>query len=265
MNELSVSELKQIQLNIMDLFEEYCCENNLDYYMIGGTAIGAIRHKGYIPWDDDIDVAMPRRDYEVFIKGFKNNRYEVVTCFSRPTYAYPFAKIADKKTRVIEHSDYEDDFLGVNIDVFPVDGLPISKLKRKILFLKRVWFDFISTCKCAELGKKRSILKNIIIQVFRVIFKHLSMNSLAKKIDKLAKKYSYDSSNEVARIAWGFYQREIVDKSVYGDYEYAEFEGRRYRLSKHIDVYLKQIYGDYMMLPPKEEQVLKHDVKAYYI
>ena len=91
------------------------------------------------------------------------------------------------------------------------------------------------------------------------------MNTIAKKIDKLAKSYKYDSSCKVGRIAWGFYKKEIVDNSVYGEYEYVPFEDRSYRLANKYDIYLTQIYGNYMQLPPENQRKLQHDVKAFYI
>ena len=262
---IDVQEMKQIQMQMMDLLDTFCSENKLNYYMIGGTAIGAVRHKGYIPWDDDIDVAIPRDDYERFLKEFKAEGYSIITCFNSPSYAYPFAKLMDDNTRIIEHSDYISTDLGVNIDVFPVDGLPKNTIRVNLIYLKRLYYDFISSCKCAELSKKRNWIKLLIIKIVRSLTNNLDMNTIAKKIDKLAKSYKYDSSCKVGRIAWGFYKKEIVDNSVYGEYEYVPFEDRSYRLANKYDIYLTQIYGNYMQLPPENQRKLQHDVKAFYI
>ena len=117
----NLSEIKKIELDILRAFRSFCEKNSLRYFLAYGTLLGAVRHGGFIPWDDDIDVAMPRTDYERFLKEFRDERYEVYD-LSKKGYFYPFAKLCDTTTVLIEEMSVKNS-IGVYIDIFPMDGI----------------------------------------------------------------------------------------------------------------------------------------------
>lgn len=262
MREISLDEMKQIQIDMLEQMAAYCEANQLRYFLTGGTLIGAIRHKGYIPWDDDIDIAMPREDYEKFVANFDMNEYKVITPYNTPKYLYPFAKIINSNTRITEHTDMNMS-LGIYIDIFPIDCIPQHSIST--YYRKRKWYEFIITCQMAEKEKKRSYVKDIIIAVFRKLFKTVNLNAVAQKIDLMSKKYTHASSNMAGNLVWGYGAREIVDKSIFDEYILHSFQGKEFRIPRRYHDYLFSIYGDYMQLPPEEKRVLKHDVKAFWM
>ncbi len=144
MDILSLEEIKSFSLDILVFFDKYCSDNNLRYYLAFGTLLGAVRHRGFIPWDDDIDVYVPRPDYDRVIEQFKDpdGRYAAVSCFNDASYLYPFAKIVDRKIKSMTESG-EIGANGLGIDLFPLDGLPSDMDETERLFrrMNRRWYN----------------------------------------------------------------------------------------------------------------------------
>ena len=262
MKEMSLDEMKKVQLDMLDVFSEFCRINGLRYLLTGGTLLGAARHNGYIPWDDDIDVAMPRNDYERFLSEFKMEGFRTETPYINKNYYYPFAKLVNNHTRIYEHSDM-DTSLGVYIDIFPIDYIPQTRIKK--YYRIRKYYEFIMTCKMAERDKKRNRAKQIIIYLFSHIYKNTSLNKIAQRIDAMSKTYNYNKSDMAGNLMWGYGAREIVRKDFFDQYTDIMFEKNYYKAPLSFHEYLTAIYGNYMELPPVEKRVLKHDVKAFWI
>lgn len=258
---ISVDEMKEIQLQILKHFIDYCNKNSLDYFLCGGTLIGAVRHKGFIPWDDDIDVMMPRESYDRFLKDYKKSEFELFDCWSRNDYYYPFAKLADPKTQLKEKTNVETNF-GVYIDIFPVDILPSGNLACKTMYIKRTILDLKMTSKTA-INKPRSFPKQLILNILRGVYKKENIVGIVRQIDTLSKRYKGRLTSHTGRVAWGYGMREIMPSEVYKDYELCQFQNLMCRIPKGYDRLLKSMYGDYMRLPPKEEQINRHDVEIY--
>lgn len=263
MREISIDELKRIELEILDYVADYCKSNNLSYFLSDGTLLGAVRHNGFIPWDDDIDICMPRNDFNKLIALFNTNQqseiYELVAPAATKSRYY-YIKIIDTRTIKIEDGiKYNNDYLGVDIDVFPIDGSPdrfedydqrrgcINKLYRhystvafgfsgsfkhkfKVLLLKALW------------GNKKSILS---------------------KATAICELNNYDSARYAARygqFSLGF----RVEKRCYEKSVNKLFEGKYYPVPEGYDEVLTAQFGDYMTLPPEEERATHHSGKAFW-
>ena len=262
MREIELEELKKIQLEIMQVVHDFCVDNKIDPSLTYGTLIGVIRHKGYIPWDDDIDICMTRPEYNKFIKMFnnKNERYKVYSFELNNNYPFPFAKIIDTHTVLIEKSDIKFK-MGINIDLFPIDAVDAKQivLKRQIR-LKKIY-----NVKVVKLVKSRKLHKNFILFVGKLLFIFIPLKLIVKLMCNNASHYNYDSSNYVSCVAFGSKNNQPIKKEIFSKYLLLPFENKEFFVMEGYDQYLKSIYGDYLELPPKNEQITHHAFKAFYI
>ncbi|ADB47133.1 LicD family protein [Acidaminococcus fermentans DSM 20731] len=282
MKEITISEMKKISLDILKDVAKYCDDNNLHYYICGGTLLGAVRHKGFIPWDDDIDILMPRPDYLKFVKSYNgsNKRYIVKSIENSADYWRTFAKVFDL------HTYLEEDCIrvpkkdnGVFIDIFPVDGLPKSRIRQAIFFKEQEFLNFLyhgsawnytKSFKYADSkdylakfkGKLRTLLKYIAI----TILNPLPTSSLIHLINKNAMRFDYNQANEVAAIVDCHYggSRERMPRKLFEKQIPFEFEKTYFWGSAAWKLYLRNMYGDFMELPPLKNRVTHHDFKAYW-
>lgn len=253
--EVTMAELRQIQLDILDKIHEFCMKHGLRYSLGGGTLLGAVRHKGYIPWDDDIDIMMPRPDYDRFLKEFDGAypHYVVMHYKNNENYPWPFAKVYDNRTLLIEH------FItcGINVDVFPIDGLPnesnIGNYIRKMDSL------LINVYRNTKSTSKHSFF-------IRRWIKRLIYHSHTKSVESLEThlhSYNFDSSLYAGAIVGRYYEKEYMKSEVFKRYIDLHFEGKAYKAITNYDSYLSKHYGDYMKLPAVEERVSNHDFKIW--
>ena len=261
MIELTVKEkqkLKEIQIQMFCYFIDICKKEDLQYFVVGGTALGAVRHKGFIPWDDDIDVAMPREDYEKFIKKAPEllPKHIFLQCIdTEKNCPFAFVKLRDSNTTFIETTVHKFNINhGVFLDVFQLVGYPSNR------FLQRR-FDFINKLytirNLMNLYLPKGSLKTRIIQLLLKIIFPID-NVIPIKRNKLFKKYKYKDSDIIANYngAWG--KREVMSKSYFGNGSKGLFEGIEVILPENYDKYLTSLYGDYMQLPPEEKRVSHH-------
>ena len=268
MKEIDIAELKKIQLDILVKVHEFCAENNIDYYLGYGTLIGAIRHKGYIPWDDDIDIGMPRPSYDKFIKLFngKIDNLYVISPELNWNYYAPYANICDNRTVLDEattsHRGIE---VGVKIDVYPIDGVPEDEqeylicknnVKRwnRILTLKRdkVWF----------VRNSRFVIK-ILHFAEKFIYLFVPYSYIQKQIHNQAISHKFENSKYVDEFVFGP-KNTRIEREVFESYIDVEFEGYMLKTVKEYDKFLRLGYGDYMKLPPINKQVSHHNFHAYW-
>lgn len=256
-----LERLKKIQLDMLREFIRVCNALNLKYYLLGGTLLGAVRHQGFIPWDDDIDVGMPRKDYEIFVK--KAQEFLADNLFLQNIHtdkAFPanFSKIRNNDTTYVELSMKDCKMNhGVFIDVFPLDYFPDDEKERnKIRRKNRLLYLRISSCFNLPQSKRLEI--RIARIVLKVIFP--SLRWALRLRENLFK--SVPASGFLANYcgAWG--EREIVPKEWYAEGVELTFEGLNVIAPKEYDKWLTQVYGDYMQLPPKEKRVGHHYVEV---
>lgn len=264
MKEISLKELKDIQLDILDQVHTFCLAHNLTYSLCYGTLIGAVRHKGYIPWDDDIDICMPRADYDCFIKSFDGAKrnLKVWSYATDSSYYLPFAKVGNTQTSLLENVRYPLDY-GVNIDVFPLDGVPESVKLRRRLFRRIKFIHHLAVLKNLTIDKRRNFLKNLLIMVGHGLTSFVSMRNLMIREDYLLDKQASDTS-EICNVvnASGTqmpFSRDAIEKTVD-----VEFEGRVYKMMAGYDEFLTAIFGDYMTPPPEEKRHAHHSFSAYW-
>ena len=252
--EMPVYDIRPLQLRILPILEALdntCREHGLRYYIWAGTMIGAVRHKGFIPWDDDLDIAMPRPDYDRLIAHgheWLPEPFEMVCAENDDVYPLPFAKIQDSSTTLIErmHLKYLG---GIYLDVFPIDGAPAGWLAKKWHFGKYEYY------------------KRVLYLLFRDPYKHghgpscwipllcrrlYSLHKVQAKIRQILTKYNYDECDLVADYDDG--SKGVMPKSVLGVPTPYEFEGTTVLGVEQYDTYLSNKYGDYMTIPDGKHQ-----------
>jgi lipopolysaccharide cholinephosphotransferase len=259
MRRITSEEIKSIQLNLLQKTADFCKENNIRYYLCGGTLLGAIRHKGYIPWDDDIDISMPRPDYDRFISMFNKpeNDYQVIDMSNNKKYGFPFAKVHDTRT-FVDELQYAKDHFGVYIDIFPIDGVGEDDQVYRILR----WRKLLHTKKANYY--QRTLFKKIINTFGKILLLPFSTHDILKKMDKEARKYPYGSTSRAGIIINPYGTREIVDISVFDHAIPKEFEGKEFMVPVGYDTWLRSIYSDYMQLPPEDKRHSPHVAVAYW-
>lgn len=261
MREINADELKKIQLEILDTVDNFCIENNIKFWLDSGTLLGAIRHKGYIPWDDDVDIGMLREDFERFISLFSKTggKYKVICNELDRECVYPYAKILDTDTVLYEPDVKNGVRISVNIDLFVYDITPGGDetekqydCRDKYSFLNSIQYNLYPSKKWYK--KVPKVALSVALQIFpRGLF--------ANKIVRNSKQYVGEELNYVGNFT--SVSRVVCEKSVFDSTIPWEFEGKEYPVPIGYDKWLSAFYGDYMTLPPKEKRVSHHKFKAY--
>lgn len=257
-----IGELRRIELDILAHVAGFCDERGIKWFLIGGTLIGAVRHKGFVPWDDDIDIGMLRPDYERFIREYpESGVYEIRTA-ERNSYMYPFAKVVDTRTSVVEEGLTAKN-LGVWIDIFPFDGAPAKdycpSLTKKWKRIKQ----YILTRNLPISGKGRRIIRKLGIWA-TLPCRLLPNNRAALKLKRIAMQHSVEDSPYIGILVWGYGLREIIPRHAFNGTTPVTFENRTFPAMSGWDLYLSTVYGDYMTPPPPEKRKSTHNFKAWW-
>ncbi|MCX4362008.1 MAG: LicD family protein [Clostridia bacterium] len=269
MREIHIEEMKSRLLSIAEYLDKICQENGLTLFMSGGTLLGAVRHKGYIPWDDDIDMYLSRPEYDKLIEIFRaqgnSGRYKLLSHELDNNYLYPFAKLIDTQTVLIESGGYAGVGMGLFVDIFPVDGLGNSVEQAKKHMKKcNKWITLNLSLLVKPWRKNRSFAKNFAIACLRVIAKMYGAKKIHKKLRAIVMSLPYEESEYVGEFIDEIGDKRIMlKKEMFEDYEMMDFENLKLKAPKNWDKFLKQYYGDYMQLPPEEKRVLTHGYELY--
>lgn len=270
MIEMSLSEIKSEELEILKDIHNICMQHHITYSMAGGTLLGAVRHHGFIPWDDDVDILMPRKDYEKFINIYKGaGSYLLFHHSTTPNYPYPFIKICSSRTYVVENGlakKFRLPDMGVWVDIFPSDYIPHPE--SRILWFKWRMYNYLyryvlfpwdgNEKKYSTLHKK---LKQWKINYLRKRYSDLV--PLSAHFNNYASHLSLTPTPKSGCLIWGYGKNEICNSSIWDELIEYDFNGYRFMGFKS-DEYLKNLYGDYMQLPPIEKQVSSHSFRAFW-
>lgn len=265
MRELTLQELKETEFNILKVFDAFCKENDIKYYLSHGTLLGAIRYKKFIPWDDDVDLLIPRKDYDRMITLFKDtDRYKLFAYEKNPDYRYPIAKLCDMTTRKDEFGYNNGVVLGVDIDLFPLDAWDddLEKAKREVKYIRKNMFALgLSKLKKPDsIGLAKRLVKGLLMSFCKMV----GSKHYIEKIIKASNKEGQNGNNYLGCKAWCVYgEKGIIPAEVFADTVDVEFEGEMFPAPIGWDKYLTCLYGDYLPEPPKEKQKTHHGFKAY--
>lgn len=259
----NIDLLHQVDMDIIKEVLAICEKHGFTYYMLGGTMLGAIRHQGFIPWDDDIDLGMPRKDYERFLEVAPKElarHLKLVNYHTDPDYHYYITRILDTETRVVEERIGNDSkYTNASIDIFPIDGTPNNAILRKVYFFRVMYHRaLMSLCykDSIDRKRKRSAPEKVLLWVMeRIPVEKMTTPYKQKcKIDKLLKSQPVEGAKYIGNIMGAYRTREIVPCEYYGEGKFYRFEDIEMRGMAMYDEYLTDTYGDYMALPPEDKR-----------
>lgn len=258
MQKISTEELKKIQLDILDEVTKFCEQKNIRMSLGYGTLLGAIRHKGYIPWDDDVDILMPYSDYKRFLKEFVGYKDNLIVQYmgNDSSYRFTFAKVYDNRTLLLEKTIKT----GVYIDIYPVIGFPNEREKFETFVCE--FRSLYRPLKKMTFRYNLNLLQRLLIKIKQLYMP--SREKIIQGIENIYERYPFDSSEYGGVIPYYFTFRRYFRADIFREYAPQVFEGKEYPAVKDYDTLLSGTYGDYMTLPPKEKQITKHIFKAYW-
>ena len=256
---LSEEELKKLQRVCLELVLEVdriCRKNNIEYSLGGGTLLGAIRHKGFIPWDDDADIAMTRDQYEKFVIACRNdlnkNKYFLQDHTTDKYYPWGYSKLRMNNTKIVQIGQEKMKFHnGIFIDIFIYDHVPDGSFKRKMHYVECY---FIRKCQYAVVGRHKG--RNVFLKLWYSLLNLIPKKWLFLRLDKIAKKYNAKATNLSRHLTFPYFRKECkygLPTTCFDKYIDWEFEGHSLRIVKEYDTILSLKYGNYMVPPNKSD------------
>ena len=266
--------MNKVQEKLLDLFLEFkkvCEKHNLTYYLCGGSCLGAVRHKGFIPWDDDLDVIMPRKDYDKLMSlasEFKG-KYFLQNYETDPCYIFNYAKLRDSDTTFIQ-----DQFMyvrqnhGIWMDIFPLDGFSMKKVDPIKLNPKAKWNwhhnFFMRAYMLRRKVQKETWFRDILLNIYAYAFFWTNVGHWRNKmLDRRARSIPFEEAEQVGNIFGAYVYKDVMDRDVFeGEPSKGIFEGVEVNLPPNYDKYLTTMFGDYMTPPPENKRVSDHIQKG---
>lgn len=260
MRAIDTEELKRLQMEIMDYVHDFCINNNIKYSLACGTLIGAVRHRGFIPWDDDLDIMLPREEYNKLAELWDNAQHPYIFhCINKKNnQGLPYGKISNPQTLMCEGDGRK---MGVNIDVYPIDGVESIddfNVRHQQVMEKYIELSYVNR---SFNGSLNTILRNIIR---RIQFFPKTPASIAAKISEIAEIRNSASCNYLFEMVAGRGYKGPFLSSSFNEVIDMKFENRYYKVLSGYDNYLTCMFGDYMKLPPVEKRVSHHKFTAWW-
>ena len=275
MRKMTLAEIQQVNLELMKDIHSFCVKNDIRYSLAYGSLIGAVRHKGFIPWDDDIDIMMPRPDFEKFSAMYQSKEGYILSSFYDEDSYINYTRVYDYRTIVkcpIKASKHE---IGVWIDVYPLDGISDDDVisKEQFQLLRKHTRNVMKWRKCLIDIKQKKLNKRIRILLRMIKLRILnkgSINSWRDKICSICKEYEFGTTKRCSSLlcveANSNNKQEIFQTKDFFEYQLVPFETEQFFITKAYDRVLTTIFGDYMKIPPKDKQVshILHQWKFYW-
>ena len=252
---LTSEECREIQLNIVNVIDRICEDNNLKYCICGGTMLGAIRHKGFIPWDDDIDIMLLRKDYDKLITILKSQtdyKWMDILDYQSKGYYYPFAKAVDNTTVAKQDDNITEH--GLWVDIFPYDNLPNNDKERKKFILKNYKKRSVILSMITDFDAKEKIKHRYIKTILKIYSNFINKNKFIEKYNAFGQKYNNQESEYVGCMFSPYKLKECFKKSWFKNIKKYKFENTELFGPIKADEFLKQLYGNYIELPPIDKR-----------
>jgi len=266
MNRISIEDSKKIQLDILSTIDYFCSVNNIHYSLSCGSLLGAVRHSGFIPWDDDLDICMLREDYQRFISVFPtlvDNKYKLA-CFERtPKWHLGYAKVYDCRTMCVDNYAHIVP-IGIGVDLFPMDVVPDSEeqwlaFRKKLAFKRNRISTKIIKTNHLSLPKKLHIISQ------KLLLLPFSLSTCVSDYINTASLYNNSNYSRIFECVLGISSKSPFPKSLFNEIIDWKFEDRTFKGYKDASVYLTATFGDYMRLPPEEKRIPKHNYSQYWL
>lgn len=269
MKNITLSEMQEIERNILQYIDEICQKNDIEYSVVGGTAIGAIRHNGFIPWDDDIDIGLTPKNYEKLIKCIKednNKRYQLLDYKSENTYQYPFAKVVDTKTTLVENNQNPINNYGVFVDIFKYFGMPNNKIHRFFFFYKLKKYNKYMCYAIYRTINANNCISRLVKRMIKRRAERIGLKRLLQEFEILTNKYPIETA-EYCISNWPLAKRknQNIKSTVFtnGIIRH-KFDNIEINIMKEYEEYLTTGYGDYMQLPPEDKRIPPHPSNVFW-
>ena len=270
MKQLDFDGVRKVQLEILDYVMNFCEAHGINAFLDGGTLLGCIRHKGYIPWDDDIDTGMLRPDYDKFRRLFnkESTRYRFMCGEDDPDFFFPFGQVMDTQTEKYNPDKATVIKSALCVDVFPIDNAPDDNKQLRKMLREQTCYRVLNSIRIYPNSmppRGGNIFRRFCAQTARMImnmipYSIIPRNFFAVKLTQIPKPYLGQETQRLGSFL-GYYP-VYIDKSAFSSFVYGEFEGRQYKIPVGYHEWLSKLYGNYMQLPPKEWRVVHH-MEAY--
>ena len=267
--DLDRDTLRKLQLKELEslvYFDSFCKKHELTYFLLGGCVIGAVRHGGFIPWDDDIDLIMPRKDYERMLKLWDDSesggRFLMLRTDGKMFTGNSFATLTDTSATMVKDNQKDIDIPhGIVTDIFPMDGCPDGKLKRYLQYYHTMMYSLYITEVVPT--KHGGLIKAVSSLLLKLVPSRERRTKIWQKHERKMTKYDFDTHVKCTELCAGpHYMLNEYPQSAFAKAEYRDFEGLSMPLPQGWDEYLRMAFGEYMELPPEEKQIPHHDLAA---